>query len=74
MPAMQHLELTDEEAASLRRELTDITWNNRFQLSSRVRTLKAILAKLRAEPARPAAAPEPRVYGPPSRGRHRKRG
>ena len=54
--AMTHFELTDEEAAVLRRELTDITWNNRFQLSSRVRTLKAILAKLRAEPARPVAA------------------
>ena len=53
---MTTLELSDEETAVLTRELTDITWNDRFPLSPRVQILKAILAKLRPEPARPAAA------------------
>jgi hypothetical protein len=52
IPVMKNLALSDEEAAVLVCELTDITWNNRFQLAPRIRTLKAILAKLKAEPAR----------------------
>jgi hypothetical protein len=67
---MTNLELSDDEAAILARELTDITWNDRYPLSPRIQTLKTILGKLRPEPARPAASPEPRVYAPPSRGRY----
>jgi hypothetical protein len=71
---MTNLPLTNEEAAVLTRELTDITWNDRYPLSPRIQTLKAILGKLRPEPARPAASPEPRVSAPPSKGRWRRRG
>ena len=45
-----HLDLTDEEAAVLIRELSDITWSDRYPLSPRVKTLNAILAKLRPAP------------------------
>jgi hypothetical protein len=70
-----NLELTDDEAAVPARELTEITWSARYQLSPRVKTLNAILAKLKGpEPARPAASPEPRVYEAPSKGRYRRRG
>ena len=41
-------ELTDEEAAVLARELTDITWGARYQLSPRVKVLSSMLAKLRS--------------------------
>jgi len=68
-----NLDLTDEEAAVLARELTEITFSTRYPLSPRIKTLNAILAKLRPQPARPAASPEPRVYGPPRNGRYRRR-
>jgi len=71
---MPTLDLTDEEAAALIRELADITWSDRYPLSPRIKTLNAILAKLRPQPVRPAASPEPRVYEPPSKGRYRRRG
>jgi hypothetical protein len=61
---MQHLELTDEEAAALIKELHDITGNDRYPFSARIQTLRAILAKLRPEPAR-APLPLPKVYAPP---------
>jgi hypothetical protein len=41
---------------------------SRYQLSPRLRSLKAILAKLRPEPAR-EPLPPPKVYAPPSKGR-----
>jgi hypothetical protein len=44
-----HLDLTDEKDAALIRELRRITDNDRYQFSERIRTLKAILAKLRPE-------------------------
>jgi len=53
---VQHLDLTDEEAAALIKELADITGNNRYPFSSRIQTLRAILAKLITEPARGAVA------------------
>jgi hypothetical protein len=61
---MQHLELSDEEAAALIKELADITGNDRYPFSARIQTLRAILAKLRPEPAR-EPLPPPRVYAPP---------
>ena len=53
------LDLTDEEAAVLAREPTDITFSARYQLSPRVKTLSAILTKLRPQAARPAVSPAP---------------
>jgi hypothetical protein len=61
---MPHLDLTDEEAAALIKELADITGNDRYPFSARNRTLRAILAKLKPEPAR-EPLPPPKVYAPP---------
>jgi hypothetical protein len=46
---MQHLDLSDEEAAALIKELADITGNDRYPFSPRIQTLRAILAKFRPE-------------------------
>ena len=61
---MQHLELSDEEEAALIKELDNIVERDRYPFSPRVRTLRAILAKLRPEPVR-EALPPPKVYAPP---------
>jgi hypothetical protein len=61
---MQHLELSDEEAAALIKELADITGNDRYPFSPRIQTLRAILAKLRPEPAREPSPPL-KHYAPP---------
>jgi hypothetical protein len=58
------LELTDDEAVALLREFDTIIGRDRFPLSPRVRTLKAILAKLRPEPAREPLPPR-KHYEPP---------
>jgi len=42
-----YLDLTDQETAVLTHELTDITWNDRYPLSSRIRVLEEILGMLR---------------------------
>jgi hypothetical protein len=47
---MQHLDLTDEEAAALIKELAEITENDRYPFSRRIQTLRAILAKLAPQP------------------------
>jgi len=69
------LDLTDEETAVLIRELADITFTAHYQLSLRIKTLSAILAKLRQVPAR-EPEPESKRYEPPratlSRRRHRR--
>jgi hypothetical protein len=62
---MQHLDLTDDEAAALTQELHEIVENDR---SPRIRTLRAILAKLRPEPVREPLPPL-KVYAPPRSGR-----
>jgi hypothetical protein len=49
---MQHLDLTDDEAAALTQALHEIVENDRYPFSPRIRTLRAILAKLRPEPVR----------------------
>jgi len=46
------------------KELDKITRNDRYPFSERIRTLKAILAKLRPEPVR-EPVPPPKVYAPP---------
>jgi hypothetical protein len=69
-----HLDLSDQETAALTQELHDIVENDRYPFSPRIRTLRAILAKLRPEPVR-KPLPPPKVYAPPSKGRYwRRRG
>ena len=58
------LDLSDAETAALTKELDDIIRNDRYPFSERIRTLKAILAKLRPEPVR-EPLPPPKVYAPP---------
>jgi len=67
------LKLTDEQAAALIRELSNIVQNDRYPLSPRIVTLKEILGLLRPEPKRAAAAapPPPKIYAPPTKGRWR---
>jgi hypothetical protein len=43
-----HLDLSDDETAALIKELHDIIGSDRYLFSPRIRTLSAILAKLRA--------------------------
>ena len=66
-------DLNDEDIEVLLCLLRGAIDADRYPLSPRVMMLKEILAKLRPEPARPAASPEPRLYAPPSRGRFNKR-
>ena len=61
---MQHLDLSDEEAAALVALLSRTIDGDRYPFSERTRTLKAILAKLRPEPVR-EPLPPPKVYEPP---------
>ena len=63
-----NLDLADEETAALLRELDSIIDGDRYFLSPRVKTLKAIRAKLRPEPVRPPLPPPPKRYERP-RGR-----
>jgi hypothetical protein len=61
---VMHLDLTDDEAGALIKELADITGNDRYPFSARIQTLRAILAKLQPEPVR-EPLPPPNVYAPP---------
>jgi hypothetical protein len=58
------LDLSAEEAAAVVALITRTISDNRYALSRRIRTLKAILAKLRPEPVR-EPLPAPKVYAPP---------
>jgi hypothetical protein len=58
------IDLIDEQIATLLCELDRIIDSDRFPLSPRIQTLKAIRAKLRPEPAR-EPSPPPRRYAPP---------
>lgn len=58
------LHLTDEETATLLRELNNLIDGDRYFLSPRIQRLKAIRAKLRPEPPR-EPVPPPKVYAPP---------
>ena len=51
------LDLTDEETAALERLLSDTITGDRYPLSPRILTLKAILAKIRPEPVRKPLPP-----------------
>jgi hypothetical protein len=56
-----HLDLSGDESAALTKELDDITRNDRYPFSERIRTLKAILAKVRTERVR-EPLPPPRRF------------
>ena len=59
-----NLDLTDEESAALARLLTKAIDGDRFPLSPRIQTLKAIRGKIVPEPIR-EPLPPPKVYAPP---------
>jgi hypothetical protein len=46
-PSM-NFDLSDKEAAALTKQFANITGNDRYPVSERIRTLKAILSKLRS--------------------------
>jgi hypothetical protein len=58
------LDLSDEETAALTQELHDIVESDKFLFSLRIRTLRAILNKLKPEPVREPLSP-PKLYVPP---------
>jgi hypothetical protein len=68
-----NLELTDEEAAALERELTAIIDGDRYPLSPRIQMLRQIRNMIRPEPVR-EPLPESKRYEPPRGGRYRRRG
>jgi hypothetical protein len=51
-----HLDLSDDETAALTKELDDIRRNDRYPLSERIRTIKAILSRLTPPPVPGASA------------------
>ena len=67
------LDLTDDETAALARLLSETIDSDRYPLSLRILTLKAILAKIRPEPVRKPLPPL-QHFEPPSKGRYRRRG
>jgi hypothetical protein len=66
------LDLSDPEADALVTLLRRTIDDDRFPLSPRIQTLKAILAKLRPEPTR-EPLPPPKAYAPPRATAARKR-
>ena len=62
---IMHLDLTDEETAALLRELDALIDSDRYFLSPRIKTLRAIRAKIRPEPLREPLPPPPKQYAPP---------
>ncbi len=69
-----HLDLTDEEAALLLRELDGLIDGDCYFLSPRIKTLKAIRAKIRPEPVREPLPPPPKQYAPPRATAKQRRG
>ena len=59
------LDLTDAEAALLLKELNGLIDGDRYFLSDRIKTLKAIRTKIRPETAREPLPPPPKQYAPP---------
>ena len=60
-----NLDLTDEETAALLRELDGLIDGDRYFMAPRIKTLKAIRAKIRPEPVREPQPPPPKQYAPP---------
>ena len=70
-----NLDLTDEETAAPLRALDGIIDGDRYFLSPRIKTLKAIRAKIRPKPAREPLPPPPKQYAPPrATAKQRRRG
>jgi hypothetical protein len=67
-----NLNLSDEQAALLARELTAIIDNDRFFLSPRIQMLREIRNMVRPESPRPPL-PAIKHYEPPRVGRNRRR-
>ena len=67
-----NIDLSDDEAAVLLRELDGIIDGDRYFLSPRIQTLKAIRAKPRPEPERKPLPPL-KHYEPPRVGKGRRR-
>jgi len=67
-----NLDLTDEEPTALERLLSDAIDRDRYPLSPRIKMLKGILGKIRAEPKRELLSPI-KHYEPPRAGRYRRR-
>src|SRR6516165_10187856 len=67
------LDLTDHEAALLLKELNGLIDGDRYFLSDRVKTLKAIRAKIRPEPERKPLPQSPKRYAPPRASAARRR-
>ena len=65
------LDLSAKEAPAVVALITRTISDNRYALSRRIRTLKAILAKLRPEPVREPLLP-PKVYASPRAKRRRR--
>ena len=68
-----NLQLSDEQAAALEKELTAIIDGARYFLSPRIQVLREIRNMIRPEPKR-EPLPEPKRYEPPRGGRYRRRG
>ena len=66
------LDLSDEETAALARLLTTTIGDDRYPLSPRIQTFKAILAKIRPEPVREPLPPL-KHYEPPRAAAARRR-
>jgi len=67
-----HLDLSDEKTAALTQELHDIVESDKYPFSPRIHTLRAILAKLRPEPAREPLPPR-KGYAPSRAAARRRR-
>ena len=65
-------DLTEEETAALARLLSQAINSDRYPLSPRIQTLKAILGKIRPEPVREPLPPL-KHYEPPRIGARRRR-
>jgi hypothetical protein len=69
---LMELQLSDEQAELLARELRELIDSDRFFLSQRVRTLQTILNLIRPQPLRPTLPPV-KSYEPPRRGKYARR-
>jgi len=70
---VMNLDLTDEETTALARLLSDTIEGDRFPLSPRILTLRAIRAKLRPEPVGEPLSPRKHYEPPQAAGARRRR-
>jgi hypothetical protein len=68
------LELTDDEAALLLKELNGLIDEDRYFLSDRIRTVEAIRSKIRPQPPCEPLPSPPKRYAPPRASSARRRG